>query len=99
MREVMEITIDKSQRGWSVQYIVRREGWPDSVTNAGAPTLASALWHTIDAHRPQCEIASVTVKGRPMSRERVYQIIEKSLKGGPLAYSLPSYAKILQVSG
>ena len=98
MLESMQIIVSKSRRGWSVQSIVSREGWPDSVTNAGYRTLACALWHTIDQNRPQCEIASVTVKGKPVSRERVYQIIEKDLSGGICAYSLPDYAKVLQVS-
>ena len=93
--ELMTISVNKSRRGWSVQSIVKRAGWPDSVTNAGYSTLASALWHTIDQNRPQCKIESVTVKGKRWTNDRVYAKIESDLEDSICAYSLPDYRRAL----
>jgi len=92
----MEINVDKSRRGWSVQSIAHWEGWNPAVTNAGYSTLASALWHSIDRNDPAGEYV-ITVKGEPMTSERVYQIIEKDLSKSVLSYALPAYARALQV--
>ena len=93
----LELTIDKSRRGWSVEERAFREGCPVAVTNSGQSTLASALWHSIRTDYIT-EVSSVTVKGKPVSSERVYQIIEKDLSGGVLAYALPGYARVLGVA-
>ena len=93
----MEINVDKSGRGWSVQTIAHWEGWNNpAVTNAGYSTLASALWHSIDRNDPAGEYV-IMVKGEPMSSERAYQIIEKDLSKSVLSYALPAYACALRV--
>ena len=88
-----ELSITKSQRGWSVKSTVRYPGWPNpAVTHSGHRTLATALWQAISL---DMAVVGVTVKGNPISNQRAFEIISKALSGGTLAHQLPRYYRTL----
>ena len=67
----IEAHLTKSRRGWSVQTIVHREGWPDSVTHGPARTVASGVYGVVsDAADQGWALTRVTVKGEPYHKIR-----------------------------
>ena len=103
MQTECTLTINKSTGGWSVQSIVKYPDWPNPVyTSSGNRTLANALWDTIGHYMrlpDNPRLVAITVKGKPMTPQEAYRIIERDLRGSPLDYALPSYRKFLQAEG
>ena len=97
------LTINKSPRGWSVESFVKYPDWPNPCyTSSGSRTLASALWDTIGHYMrlpDNPRLVAITVKGKPMTPQEAYHIIEKDLRGSALDYAIPGYRKFLQVEG
>ena len=94
------LTINKSPRGWTVDYSVKYTDWPRPChTYDGNPTLAQTLWCTVGhmmtlPNNPR--LVAITVKGNPMTPQEAYRIIEKDLRGSALDYAIPAYRKFLQ---
>jgi|SRR3990167_6736749 len=93
------LTITKLSSGWSAEasYLTG-----DKLVSSGNRILAMALWDIISRcmNYPDnpCLVA-ITVKGKPMTPQEAYRIIEKDLRGSALDYALPGYRKFLQIEG
>ena len=90
----VDLVITKSKRGWHIESIARREGWPTTHTHSGQSTLASALWHSVPDDG-SASVQTVTVKGSTMTNSEAYAIIEKCLSKSILSWKLPSYKRAL----
>src|SRR3990172_7029459 len=100
MQTQCKLTINKSPRGWAVESEVIYEGWRPCYTYSGNRTLASALWDTIGHYMrlpDNPRLVGITEKGKPMTPQEAYRIIEKDLRGSALDYALPGYRKFLQI--
>ena len=78
----IEAHLTKSRRGWSVQTIVHREGWPDSVTHGPARTVAWGVYKVVsDAADQGWTLTRVTVKGETYPKHKIEGAVIKSTQG------------------
>lgn len=99
MQTTMRLEIQKHNRGWSCTSIVKYPGWSnDAITNSGQSTLASVLWHKVGRCIDlDAKLLSITVNGKDMPFDKVWEIVYKALVDGGLAYELPKIKKLLEV--
>ena len=99
-QSTIKIEIQKNNYGgWSCVTYVKHPEFPnEAVTNVDHSTLKSALWHLmIRCVDVNYKLLSVTVKGKDISFEKVWEIVHKALTDGILAYNLPKIKKLLEM--